>query len=467
MKKLWLRRLLGLALVLAMLGHAAQFWRFGLIERWDAILYDARLRLTMPGGVDERIVIVDIDEKSLAEQGHWPWARDKLARLMDRLFDRHGVRLVGFDVVFAEADDSSGLRSLDALARGPLRDDAAFQKAWRNLRGELDYDARFAAALKGRPVILGYYLSNLPGGEPIGVLPAPALPAGAFAGRPIDVTRWSSYGANLPVLQAAAAGAGHFNPLVDFDGISRRVPLLAEYDGAYYESLSLAVIRALFGFPPLLPDFADPREGYGGLEGISVPSAYGELTIPVDEHVAVLIPYRGPPGSFRYVSATDVLEGRIEPERLTDRIVLVGTTAPGLMDLRATPVAAAYPGVEVHANLIAGMLDGKLKHKPEYLLAVDWLQMLIAGLIMVLLAPRLSPAKATLLAAAVLAGLSALNLALWQGGLVLPFAGVFLLVMFLYALDMSWGYFVEARTKRKFAELFGQYVPPELVEEMA
>jgi adenylate cyclase len=462
------RRALGLVLLLLLLGHAAQIYRIDLVERLDAIFYDARLRLTMPEGVDERIVIVDIDEKSLARQGRWPWGRDRLALLMDKLFDRHAVRVVGFDVVFAEPDISSGIAALDALAERELRDNDPFREAMHLLRPRLDYDARFAAALKGRKVVLGYYLSNIEGGHSSGVLPAPTLPAGTFAGLPLAITRWQSHGANLPILQAAAAGAGHFNPLVDFDGISRRVPLLVEYGGAYYESLSLSVVRALLNFPPVVPGYADPSASYAGLEWIELPTERGSLAIPVDENVAALIPYRGRQGSFRYVSATDVLDDRIPPGLLRDRIVLVGTTAPGLMDLRATPVAEAYPGVEVHANLIAGMLDGGIKHKPDYLLAADALQVLIAGLVMVFLAPRLSPLKATLLGLAVIGALGGINFALWSGGnMVLPFAGVASLVVLLYVLDMAWGYFVESKTKRQFAELFGQYVPPELVDEMA
>jgi hypothetical protein len=121
----------------------------------------------------------------------------------------------------------------------------------------------------------------------------------------------------------------------------------------------------------------------------------------------------------------------------------------------------------VHANLIAGMLDGAIKHKPDYLLAADVLQALLAGLVMIFLAPRLSPFKTTLLGIGVLGALAGLNFVLWHDNVVLPFAGAALLVALLYALDMSWGYFVEAKTKRQFAELFGQYVPPELVDEMA
>ncbi len=117
MKKYLVRYVLGLLLLLGMLGHAAQVYRIGLIDRLDAIFYDARLRLTMPGGIDDRIVIIDIDEKSLAEQGRWPWGRDRLALLMDKLFDHYGIKVLGFDVVFAEPDVSSGINALEAMAQ--------------------------------------------------------------------------------------------------------------------------------------------------------------------------------------------------------------------------------------------------------------------------------------------------------------------------------------------------------------
>ena len=468
MKKYLVRYVLGLLLLLGMLGHAAQVYRIGLVDRLDAIFYDARLRLTLPGGIDERIVIVDIDEKSLAEQGRWPWGRDRLALLMDKLFDRYGVKIAGFDVVFAEPDVSSGIKALEAMAKHDLRDNAAFQGAFREMRPRLDYDARFAAALKNRPVILGYYLSNDEGGQSSGVLPAPTFPAGSFAGKPIGFTHWQSYGGNLPNLQAAAAGAGHFNPIVDFDGISRRIPLLVEYQGAYYEALSLAVVRALQGFPSIVPGIAAAGADYAGLEWLELPGVRDSLRVPVDEDVAALIPFRGPQGSFTYLSATDVLQGRIAVEKLKDRIVLIGTTAPGLMDMRATPVATVYPGVEVHANLIAGMLDGTVKYRPDYLLAADLLQVLVAGALMVFVLPLLSPLLATLLGVVVVVALSGINIALWSiGNMVLPMADVLALVVLLYALNMSWGYFVESKTKRQFTELFGQYVPPELVDEMA
>lgn len=425
----------------------------------------------MPQTMDRRVVILDIDEKSLAEQGRWPWGRDKLADLTNILFDRYQVKQVGFDVVFAEPDASSGLQSLEMLAKGELRDVPGFQATLRDLRSRLDFDARFAAALKGRPVILGYYFSSKEGGASSGAIPAPVFPAGTFSGRRIAFTQWVSYGGNLPVFQQAAAGGGHFNPLVDFDGISRRVPLLVEYQGQYYESLALTMVRNLLENPAIVPGYptgSGTANAYAGMEWLDLQAKGGTLRIPVDENVATLVPFRGYQGSFPYVSATDVLNGRVPQEQLVGRIVLVGTTAPGLMDLRATPVGAAYAGVEVHANLIAGLLDGTLKHRPAYILGADVVMVLAAGALMIFLLPLLSPFRATVLGLIVLLLLLSINFAFWHvSNVVLPLANSLLTISLLYALNMSWGYFVESRTKRQLTGLFGQYVPPELVEEMS
>ncbi len=473
MKKNLTRIVLGLLLGLLFLGHAARLYQVPLLNTLDAFVYDARLRLTMPGGVDERIVILDIDERSLAEQGRWPWSRDKMAQLITRLFDDYGIAIIGFDVVFAEPDGSSGLRSLDSLASGELRGEAAFQSALSRLRGSLDYDRRFADALRGRPVVLGYYFNNSVGQEHrSGLLPAPAIPEGTFKGKTIAFTRWNGYGANLPEFQKSAVHAGHFNPLVDFDGSSRRVPMLVEHEGKYYESLSLAMVRVLLGKPEITPGYPEQTafssRDYSGIEWLELSTTRGKLRIPVDDNVATLIPYRGERGSFPYLSVGDALNGKLKPEQLKGKIVLLGTSAPGLMDLRSTPVGNAYPGVEIHANLLAGMLDSALKQKPHYLLGADVLQLTLSTLLLAFLLPVFSPLRATLLASGVLVAITTLNILLWSsGGMALPLAAVVSSVLALYALNMSWGYFVESRSKRQFTELFGQYVPPELVDEMA
>ncbi|MBI5625666.1 MAG: CHASE2 domain-containing protein, partial [Nitrosomonadales bacterium] len=313
------------------MGNAARFYRLDFVDQLSSFLYDYRLQLTMPRTVDDRIVILDIDEKSLKEEGRWPWGRDRLALLMDILFDKYGIAVLGFDVVFAEKDESSGLKVLEKLGQNQLKNVASFQSVLTSVRPQLEYDKLFADKIKNRKVVLGYYLTDQIDKNVSGMLPDPAFPAGSFKGRPIAFTRWNGYGANLPELQQFSAGSGHFNPMVDFDGRVRRVPMLAEYDGAYYESLSLAMVRTLLGYPKVLPGFAENNaSGYAGLEWLELATAGGKLKIPVDSDVATYVPYRGRQGSFRYISVADVLHERTDPAQLNGKIVLLGTTAPGL-----------------------------------------------------------------------------------------------------------------------------------------
>ncbi|MGH8681232.1 MAG: CHASE2 domain-containing protein, partial [Burkholderiales bacterium] len=301
MRQHLVRIALGLAVLAFFLGHAVRLYPgqahgIPFIDRLDDIIYDARLRWTMPGGVDDRIVILDIDEKSLAtpELGHWPWRRDVLAGLVQKLFNKYGVQILGFDVVFAEPDGSSGLPVLEGLAKDALKDVPQFRSALEELRPRLDHDAQFAAAIKSRPVVLGYYLTSDRDARTAGALPPPVLPADTFTGRPIVFTSWTGYGANLPAFQAAAAAAGHFNGFPDPDGIIRRVPMLAEYKGAYYEPLALAVMRVRHGLPKVEPWYPPPgvvlNRDYDRLEWLDV----GEMRIPVDKNACALVPYRGP-----------------------------------------------------------------------------------------------------------------------------------------------------------------------------
>ena len=152
--KHWSRIAVTLIPLVFALMHASGVLRIGVLQRLDDIIYDARLRATMPRTVDDRIVIVDIDEKSLAEIGRWPWGRNRLAELVNDLFDRQNIALLGFDVVFAEADESSGLKRLRQLAQSELKDQAGFADRLNQLQVVLDYDASFAKALEKRPVVM-------------------------------------------------------------------------------------------------------------------------------------------------------------------------------------------------------------------------------------------------------------------------------------------------------------------------
>jgi adenylate cyclase len=474
LSKHWSRIAVTLIPLVFALLHVTGALPIAVLQRLDDIIYDARLRATMPRTLDDRIIIVDIDEKSLAEVGRWPWGRNQLAALVDELFARQKVALVGFDVLFAEPDESSGLKRLRQLAQSELKDQPGFSDRLNQLQATLDYDSLFARSLEKRPVVLGYYFSSEKDARTSGLLPQPVMSKEALRGREIKFTSWTGFGSNIEQLAKAAPVGGFFNPMVDSDGVVRSVPLVAEYKDQYFESLSLAMYRMLAGMPSVEPGFAPERflgRSYHGLESIRLRLGQKSQSIPVAEGVTTLVPFRGPGGvnggSYRYVSASDLLAKRVAAESLKGKIVLVGTTAPGLLDLRVTPVGEAYAGVETHANLISGLLDDRIAVKPDYALGYDVAILVLAGLTLAFALPMLSAPRAVLLSLVVIGVVVALNFWLYlAAGLVMPLAAALVMAITAFALNMSYGYFVESRSKRELANLFGTYVPPELVDEM-
>jgi adenylate cyclase len=458
------RYILGVLVLGMLLMHVSNWFPLSIVSSLENSSYDLRLNWMKPNGIDSKVVIVDIDEKSLRELGRWPWSRNQLATMVNALFDHYHINTLGFDVVFAEPDKSSGYQSLLSLKDTYFKQNLAYSQALVALQPQLDYDQQFANSLKQKKIVLGFYFTNHEEDQS-GQLPSSIISNQAFKGKAIAFNHYAGYGANLPVLQQAAQLAGHFNPIVDNDGVTRKISMLSEFNGAYYPSLALAVTQKVLGVDTIELVFAKTGVGkrYAGLEWLKV----GPHLVPVDASVNALIPYRGQQGSFVYVSASDVINKKLNAAILKDKIVLVGTTAPGLMDLRATPVQNVYAGVETHANMIAGILEGAVKHRPAYTQGAEFLLLMVLGLAMLIYMPKLNPVKATMLALGLAMFVLMLNLFLWQyANLVGPMAAPLLLIALLYLLNMSFGYFIEAKGKRNLSRLFGQYVPPDLVAEM-
>ena len=462
----------GFALVLALvfLGHAGRIYKIPLLPSIDAFVYDARLRLTTKGGVDERIVIVDIDEKSLAKVGRWPWNRAKMAELVNLMFEHYDAKVLGFDVIFAEPDTSSGLQLVERLAKTGQLDEVACLAPIERMRDSLDYDRLFARSLMHRPVVLAYSFTNEADVQQSGMLPQPAVTEGTF--RNAGFYRWTGYGANLAEFQRNAASAGHINPIEDVDGESRRVGLLMSFGGNFYESFSLALARLYLGNPLIGAENAekalDSNAEDGRVQTLELYTDKRVLQIPVDWQGASLIPFRGPEQSFRYLSALDVLSKKVDIDKLKGKIVLVGTTAPGLVDLRSTPVGNAFPGVEIHANMLAGIIDGTIKRQDtQQLIAVEMALIAAFALLFGGGLPLLTPLAAHVITLTTILGLAGFDVWLWNLGYSLPLAALCSLILLLYFGNIAWGYFVVSRSKNLISALFGQYVPPELVDKMA
>ena len=465
------RLVLSALILLVLLIDTSGLYKYPFIKQLENWTYDARLNFTRPDSIDDRVVIVDIDENSLAEVGRWPWGRDKLATIVNNLFNHYEVDVVGFDIVFAEKDESSGLEKFEQLARGSLKNDALFQQALDEIRPSLRHDEIFAESLIGKNIVLGYYFkTNLQEGETgvTGLLPPALTKMDVQWSERLPINKAVGFGGNLEILQASAKSGGYFdNPFVDADGVFRRVPLVQSFQGYLFASLALATAQAHLDASGI--ELAVETEGtrggkeYYALETINLKNH----RVPVDANGAVFVPYRGRQGSFPYIPAHEVLSRKTNPIALKDKVVLVGTSAPGLLDLRSTPVQNIYPGVEVHANIISGILDDRIKHKPAWTIGYEFVLLVVIAFSMALLLPPLSP----LLAAAGTLGLTGIVLAgtfiAWNGNLILPLASPLLLILLMFMLHMSYGFFIESRGKRQLAHLFGHYIPPELVDEMS
>jgi adenylate cyclase len=462
--------LVSLLITSAFLSYSRGHLQWTVMKQLENTLYDLRIRLTASRQVDDRVVIVDIDEKSLAEVGRYPWSRDKFTTLVDQLFEYYFVSLIGFDVYFREADESSGIKVLEQLAREDLADIPEYQSRLDQLSRRLDFDQMFVDSMMKGPVVLGYTFftedeayADIRGGE----LPAPAITREVFQGKNIHAPHASGYGVNLAMIQAGAVASGHTSRGLDEDGIVRRVPMLMEYEGDYYESLSLAIARFMLVADQIEPVYSLPEEAENQELNEIVGLRLADHLIPVDVNLQALVPYRGPSPSYRYFSAVDVMERRIPIEDLQSTIVLVGTSAKGLSDLRQTPIDPEFPGVEIHANLISGIFDQVIKQRPVEFWWIEYVELLLLGIFLSLLLPQLSPVGSIIVTMSVLLAAGYLNFYFWQYvDMVVPLASSLSLIVTLSLINILYGFIVEWRGKRQLSNLFGQYVPPELVDEM-
>lgn len=462
-KKYWARWTIGVLLAIAASLYPLGFWSSHAIERQDTMLSDLRMRLE-PAQLDPRVVIVDIDSKSLTEVGRFPWSRNVMARLVEQLTRHYQVGAIGFDVSFPEPDNSSGYSVLEQLAERDMKDVPGLRSKLGELKAALDYDGLFARAMQGQPVVLGF---NVLPDEKKGALPKPLFTEEDVKGQDVWAYSAKGYEANIARLQEAAAGAGIFTVDTDPDGVVRSAALVQQIGDGFYPALSLATAAAYMKAEAIVPDIQA-----GGLENLMMYAEKGAVQIPVGEAITTTVQFRGTGGpgggAFRYVSAADVLSGKASPAVLKNAIVLVGTTAPGLQDLRVTPVNKDYPGVEVHANVIKSILDGRFKSRPAYTTAIEFFQVAGLGLLLALLLAVLTPLYQVLLAGAAAAASLGFNYYMYsRQDIVLNVFMCLLLVGVLFVMNLAWGYFAEFRKGRALVSLFGEYVAPELVAQMA
>ncbi len=431
-------------------------------QRAEFLAYDLRLNssLSEDQDIDPRIVIIDIDEKSLGAEGRWPWPRDKIATLTDRLFEA-GAVVVGFDIFFSEPERNKALAVLHQV-ESHNSDDKQLIQQLESLVPEFDNDLRLAESLSDRDVTLGY-LFHAEDTTPVGKLPQPLASLSTEQAKRSGIKAMPNYTASLPLLQENAISSGFVTTWPDPDGIIRRTPMLIRHGNTIYGSLSLNVAK-LYLFLEEAQINTAPIGEIDAVESITL----GGTTIPTDGLGFALVPYQRAAGNFPYLSATDVLNENVDETILEGAIVLIGATAVGIADLVATPVENIYPGVEVHANMVRGILDDDFPYEPSWADGANLLATLAIGLLLALLLPHLAPLPLLIIGLAMATGLVYANFWLWQKkGLALALAWPLILILTLAAVNITYGFLSENRKRSQLKNMFGQYVPPQLVDTMS
>ena len=384
-------KIAGLLILIALLlfFFDAPFIRFMELKALDLRMVS---RGVMPAGGET--VIATIDEKSLSELGRWPWPRTTIAKLVDVL-NEYGAKAIGFDIVFTEPDDNSSLKAVAELSREVrdvgIRDDRLSGLLEKRQKAA-DTDAALARSIENaKNVTLGYFFHIT--AKEVGHLTEQQIAAGEdqVANGRFQMVRAKkgadqsllirAYAAqpNLPLLSAAGENSGYFNTFPDSDGVIRWSPLVIKFRDNYYSSLALSLLVQYLDWPMLSLGLADY-----GVESIGL----NKLMIPTDESGRLLVNYLGPAKTFTHYSISDILNRRIPGDRFKDKIVLVGATATGIYDLRVTPFASVYPGVEIHATVIDNILHQNFLIHSGWTKFLDICMIVLVGLIMGLAIPR-------------------------------------------------------------------------------
>ena len=442
-------RLMGLAILV---GFAVlRVWDPQPIEELRIRVFDGFQRIAPRVKTQRPVTIVDIDEKSLAKFGQWPWPRTQIADMIINLTNL-GALAIGFDMVFSEPD-----RLNPDVVAGTMRylDDVTKSK----LRELPTNDQILADAIRRSRVILGETAL-----EQVNPNLDKSLPQTGIATRGGDPEHYflnfNGLLRNISVLETAAAGRGLFTIEPERDGIVRRVPMMLRAQGMTLPSLSFEILRVLTGTPTIMVT-AEPT---GPVKSVVLRGA----NIPTDYNAQLWIHFAKHDPSI-YVSASDVIEGNVAPEKINRKIVLIGTSAVGLNDNKTTPAERRQmPGVEIHAQVIEANFEKALLSEPVWGSALEAAAALVLGLLVVIFAPMFGPVALVLGGGAVRRAVDRHVLVfLHPTEFLIDFTYPLLSTTAIY-LSMIFSSFVrEQAQRRQIRSAFGQYLSPALVEQLA
>ncbi|MDR7095982.1 CHASE2 domain-containing protein [Hydrogenophaga laconesensis] len=441
-----------LSLVTASLGLALVLFDPMALQTLRHQGFDQYQRWQPRGYTPVPVRVVDIDEESLQRLGQWPWPRTRLAQLVEQL-DRRGAAAIGFDVVFAEPDRTSPRR---ASAEWPLSPSARAA-----LEGLPDHDTVFAQAIQRHNVVLGFAALGEAPSKGQGAVPhAPYRYVWMGEPSPQALYAFAAAVPSLPGLDAAARGNGSLTFVSDGDGVVRRVPLVVSLAGNPVPSLGAEMLRVAQGLENHILKRADGAAP--ALESVRI----GSLDLPTNERGEMWIHYTRHEAQ-RYVPAWQVLEGAVDPALLEGHIVLVGSSAQGLLDLRFNPLGAVMPGVEAHAQALEQALSGHFLNRPGWAQAAEAIVVVVGCVLLVWIGAFL-PSLWAAGGALVLVGA-----VLWGGWwafasqrLLLDSFTPALVMTVAFALSSLWRHFWSERQQRWIKEAFSRYVSPNRVEHL-
>lgn len=430
-----------------------------ILRRLDFLIYDFRFNQLLPyverKPVQQQIVIVDIDERSLKEVGQWPWDRKVIAQLVEKLSE-YGAISVTFDVVFSEPERNMALE----IAQADVPPELA--SSLQAVATDFDFNQVFANTMSRVDVVLGYIFHDED--YTVNEVPVSNVMMAPEMLQKSSVSKKKGYTANLPVLQNSARGVGYINGNPDPDGSVRRAPLFLNYDGKLYPSLALQTVMTYLMLDEVEPEYAVDATGKYYIQGIRFSA---DNYVHTDLAGNLLIPYRGKRGSFPYISAAEVLNGSADGSLLAGSIVLVGPSAIGLSDLRTTPVGASYPGVESQATVVDALLRGDAPYKPDIAGGLNLVTIILFGILLAVIMPLLGPSLMTLLGFGSLTVLVGANFWMYQKhGLDLPMSGPLTTVLMLYVINLTFGFLSTAQQKDQIKGMFGQYVAPAHIDRL-
>jgi adenylate cyclase len=395
------------------------------------------------------VTIVDIDEKSLAKFGQWPWPRTRVADMVTNL-TALGAAVVAFDIVFAEPDRlnpgaaAETMRYLDEITRNKLRELPS-------------NDQIFADAMKRSRVVLGETALASAMSELDSTLPMTGIGMGGEDPTPF-LFDFPGLLRNIPILETAAAGRGLITIKTERDGIIRRVPMLLRAQGAIMPSLSFEILRVATVTPTIII-----RSETAGIKSVAVRG----LKIPTDRNGQLWVHFaRHDPSIF--VSAADVLDGSVAREKIANKLVMIGTSAVGLYDIKTTPVDPAVPGVEVHAQVLESALTGGLLSQPDYGVGIELFMAIVLGLLVIAFAPMFGPVTLVVVGALFATFLIGMSWYLYTHyRLLIDFTYPLLSTTAIYLTLVFSSFVREQAQRRQIRSAFGRYLSPALVEQVA